>query len=219
MKHKLVFTLNPETKEISYEFQFENPKTFFEKIESFFDAHEFFEKSYVLSDEEQTQLRFVLDQRSKLVSQEKFAKFKAKYDEIETDGSMVRWFEKRQRQEKIYDKRLERFHQTCGIFTDKLNETIAKIKTKYDSVDYINKEWRARREPMTCLYNFLLEYARKNGSKNQNMLRQPFAHESYNIGNYNITLFCGQGSFIRVDLLTDIENDNEKFDDEYIRIY
>jgi glucan phosphorylase len=74
---------------------------------------------------------------------------------------------------------------------------IEKLLDKYDSNDYVNREYRCGREPMEILLYTLLDYARVycKPSDEDNHWGM-FIEEVYYIGSYVIKLAIGQGSKI-----------------------
>jgi glucan phosphorylase len=74
---------------------------------------------------------------------------------------------------------------------------IEKLLDKYDSNDYVNREYRCGREPMEILLYTLLDYARVycKPSDEDNHWGM-FIEEVYYIGSYVIELAIGQGSKI-----------------------
>lgn len=67
-----------------------------------------------------------------------------------------------------------------------------KIKTKYDSDAYRDREYKLGYEPREMLYSYILEYAQKYGIPYQ-QTDMVFPYESYAIDGWSITIIFGQG--------------------------
>ena len=95
------------------------------------------------------------------------------------------------------NKYIEAFHNESPA---KRAEIINKIKAKYDSDEYRNREiLKYHREPITYLYWVLFEYAQKYGKQLPQEKNNPFPHEVYIIDNaFVIRLMHGQGSCVDV---------------------
>lgn len=115
----------------------------------------------------------------------------------EGQKALQEWADERIQQEAVLDSQIERFHTK---YQNRLDEVIQKLKDKYESDWYWEKEYSKGREPRTPLYWLLLDYARKyckpcEEEKYLNM----FTGEAYYIGSYVIQVMHGQGSIIRID--------------------
>lgn len=76
-----------------------------------------------------------------------------------------------------------------------------KIKTKYESQEYYNREIKLGREPRELLYDYILEYGRKYGIENE-IQDAHFSYESYIIdGIWVINIWYGQGVAYNFDRL------------------
>jgi len=76
-----------------------------------------------------------------------------------------------------------------------------KIKTKYESQEYYNREIKLGREPRQLLYDYIFEYGRKYGIENE-IQDAYFSYESYIIdGIWVITIWYGQGVSYNFDRL------------------
>ena len=100
-------------------------------------------------------------------------------------------------QERVENKYIEIFH---SMSSTKRAEIINKIKAKYDSDEYLNREiLKCHREPIMYLYWVLFEYAQKYGKQLSQKKNNPFPHEIYLIDNtFVIRLMHGQGSCVDV---------------------
>lgn len=110
-------------------------------------------------------------------------------------------------QERVENKYIEIFH---SMSSTKRAEVINKVKAKYNSDEYYDREARkCHREPMTCLYWVLFFYATKYGKQMPQEKDNPFTHDVYLIDDtFVIRLMHGQGSVI--DLWTVSEYNNKK---------
>lgn len=69
-----------------------------------------------------------------------------------------------------------------------------KIKAKYESKEYYNREIKLGREPRELLYDYILEYGYKYGISND-IPNTHFGYDSYIIdGIWVITAWYGQGT-------------------------
>lgn len=76
-----------------------------------------------------------------------------------------------------------------------------KIKAKYESIDYYNREIKLGREPRELLYDYILEYGHRYGISND-ILDAHFGYDSYIIdGIWIITAWYGQGTCYNFDRL------------------
>lgn len=76
-----------------------------------------------------------------------------------------------------------------------------KIKTKYESQEYYNREIKLAHEPRKLLYDYIFEYGRKYGIENE-IQDAYFSYESYIIdGIWVITIWYGQGVTYNFDRL------------------
>ena len=76
-----------------------------------------------------------------------------------------------------------------------------KIKAKYESQEYYNREIKLGREPRELLYDYILEYGRKYGIENE-IQDAYFSYESYIIDDiWVITIWYGQGVAYNFDRL------------------
>lgn len=76
-----------------------------------------------------------------------------------------------------------------------------KIKAKYESIEYYNREIKLGREPRELLYDYILEYGHRYGISND-ILDAHFGYDSYIIdGIWIITAWYGQGTCYNFDRL------------------
>ena len=76
-----------------------------------------------------------------------------------------------------------------------------KIKAKYESIEYYNREIKLGREPRELLYDYILEYGHRYGKSND-ILNAHFGYDSYIIdGIWIITAWYGQGTCYNFDRL------------------
>lgn len=76
-----------------------------------------------------------------------------------------------------------------------------KIKAKYESIKYYNREIKLGREPRELLYDYILEYGHRYGISND-ILDAHFGYDSYIIdGIWVITAWYGQGTCYNFDKL------------------
>lgn len=107
--------------------------------------------------------------------------------DIETYNKLV---EKLKFNFSLKEKYINKIHD-MGI--DKRNSLFEKIKNKYDSYDYINKEYKLGRFPTTKLYDIIFQYAQKYGTYIET--ETLFPSESFIIDDtWNIIATYGQGT-------------------------
>ena len=76
-----------------------------------------------------------------------------------------------------------------------------KIKAKYESKEYYNREIKLGREPRELLYDYILEYGYRYGVSND-IPDAHFGYDSYIIdGMWVITVWYGQGTCYNFDKL------------------
>lgn len=118
----------------------------------------------------------------------------------EGKNKCIEHFAKIVEQDKINNLQLERFHIN---YIDRFCEIIEKIIAKYESDEYVNREYKMGREPNTTLYFFLFEYAEKYGRKCNKAERKKygnsFTSDIFYINGYYIQLMNGQGSVIKIN--------------------
>lgn len=124
-------------------------------------------------------------------------------DSPEGQESIRKYFDDIDNKKKIGDKQVKKFHIKFG---NNLNEIIEKIIAKYDSDKYVRREYKLGFEPREELYWFLLNYAKKYGtkitkrsSKELKSYLNMFTSEAYVISNYVIQRMDGQGSAVKIE--------------------
>lgn len=115
----------------------------------------------------------------------------------EGQESIKRFGEKMAQEEAHRDRWVEKFKARCENDLDLAIETLL---TKYDSDEYVRKEYARGYEPRETLLWLVLEYAERyceecKDEKYYNM----FTGAAYYIGSYVIQVMHGQGSVIRID--------------------
>lgn len=108
--------------------------------------------------------------------------------------SMNEYFKKLTDKENILNLQCAKFHNNYSYRIDLI---INKIEKKYNSDDYINREYSLGREPMQDLYSFLFEVSKKYGEELD--LNEDFLSQAYEYKGYVFKLYQGQGSFITID--------------------
>ena len=104
------------------------------------------------------------------------------------------YFEKLEKKDKIVQSQIKRFHL---YYSHRIDEIIGKIREKYNSINYSEREYSLGREPNEYLYSFLFEVAKTYGEKTD--LKEDFLWESYQYEGYIFNLYQGQGSFILIN--------------------
>jgi hypothetical protein len=95
------------------------------------------------------------------------------------------------------DRQVERFKKYSE---GRLDEVLEKIITKYDSDEYVCREYQLGYEPRETLLWVALGYAEKYCTPCEDLkYSNPFTGEMYYIGSYVIQVMHGQGSVIRID--------------------
>ena len=115
----------------------------------------------------------------------------------EGQESIKRFHEKLEREEKHSERWIEKFKNRAGADVDSLLE---KLINKYDSDEYVNREYKIGYEPREPFLWVALGYAEKYGEecKDEKYFNM-FTGEAYYIGSYVIQVMHGQGSVIRID--------------------
>lgn len=116
-------------------------------------------------------------------------------EEFKKDMELLALREKRK--EEVENRYIEKFHSLR--LTSRWN-IIEKIRTKYDSDEYVRREYRMGYEPRTPLYFLLLEYARKYGMTILDEYGEDlaFCAELFLVDGYYVELMIGQGSVVHV---------------------
>ena len=106
----------------------------------------------------------------------------------------------------IHEKRvmdeyhMKKFHDN---YSDRFEEIMEKIITKYESDSYYNRESKLGYQPRTKLYFFMFEYAQKHGREltetEEDKYSNMFTSGIYFLKGYYIQIMNGQGSVVRID--------------------
>ena len=126
-----------------------------------------------------------------------FEKIKDFLNSEEGKKSMEDFDQQLSNERKHNDRWVEKFKIHCE---NNLDDTIVKLVTKYDSDEYVNREYKKGYMPRETLLWLVYGYATKycppcEDEKYLNM----FTDEAYYIGSYVIQVMNGQGSVIRID--------------------
>jgi hypothetical protein len=90
----------------------------------------------------------------------------------------------------------ERFKQHAE---HRLDDVLEKLIAKYDSDEYVRREYKLGYEPRETLLWVALHYAEANCEPCEDPeYANPFTGEMYYIGSYVIQVMHGQGSVIRI---------------------
>jgi hypothetical protein len=124
-----------------------------------------------------------------------------------SDKELENFFAKLEKRIDIINNQIERFQKNCE---DK-ELFIEKVIKKYESDEYKNKWYDRGCEPPTTLYWFLFRYAEKYGRKptlkEKDNIEDIFVSDVRIYKNYVFLRVDGQGSFINVYKLNDLNNE------------
>lgn len=109
------------------------------------------------------------------------------------------YFNKLNIQEKILESQIERFVKK---YSNNFSIIVDKIIEKYNSREYVLREYRCGYQPRESLYFFLFEMVRKYGISSE--FNGDFCIEAYNYQNYHFELWNGQGSCIIINKINDV---------------
>lgn len=118
--------------------------------------------------------------------------------------------------EKFWNRWVENVH---NLSNGELLSLISKVKTKYESDEYVNSEYKMGYEPRMPLYELLYHYACKYGVDILEETTEPW-NDDFTAGRFKIAdayileLLIGQGTVINVYAI-----DEWKQHDEYLRKY
>jgi hypothetical protein len=118
--------------------------------------------------------------------------------ETEEGQRYLEEFGKKLEQEEDYrDRQVERFKQ----YTEgRLDEVLEKIIDKYDSDEYVRREYRLGYEPRETLlwvaFNYAEEYCKPCEDP---QYANTFTGSMYTIGSYVIQVMHGQGSVVKIE--------------------
>lgn len=96
--------------------------------------------------------------------------------------------------ELIANYQCKRFHEHYSYNIDYL---VDKISTKYNSKQYIDREYKLGREPMEDLYFFLFKVASIYGKEIEST--GDFISTTYIYKGWKFSLINGQGSYIAIE--------------------
>ena len=124
-------------------------------------------------------------------------------DTEEGKKSIEEFGNKIKREEERKDRWIEKFKKLAEPDIDSYLEKLIK---KYDSDEYVRREYALGYEPRESLLWIALEYAKKYCKECEDeKYLNTFTGEAYYIGSYVIQVMHGQGSVIRIDK---IDKDN-----------
>lgn len=94
-------------------------------------------------------------------------------------------------------ERKERYiNKLANLTIGQRSEFIQKCIDKYESNEYVNKEYKLGYEPRCPLYDVIFNYASRYGESLE--CNEDFLAERYKFDNWIVELYIGQGSFIRI---------------------
>lgn len=148
--------------------------------------------------------RFIKSVKYKLEESQRLQKsLKATEDFLnseEGERSIKEFFERQRVEEDILNRHVEQFKQKCQ---HRLDEVIEMLIKKYDSDEYVRREYRLGYQPRERLFWLLLEYAKVYGLEcSDQKYWNDFTGEAYYVGSYVIQVMHGQGSAIRIDKIS-----------------
>ena len=131
------------------------------------------------------------------MSDDTFKKIMDFLNSEEGEKSIKEFGEKMKREDERRDRWVEKFKE---LAEPDIDSALSKIIEKYDSDEYVKKEYSLGYEPREPLLWIAFSYAEKyckecTDEKYLNM----FAGDAYYIGSYVIQVMNGQGSVIRID--------------------
>jgi len=120
--------------------------------------------------------------------------------------SMRKYWEEIEQKEKLYASQVERFYQK---HKDNMPAIIEKIMAKYESSEYVRREYKLGYEPRQDLYWVLNSIVEKHGVEvklnKKNAKKYPtlnmFTGSAYTFEGYLFQVMHGQGSVVRIDKL------------------
>lgn len=127
-----------------------------------------------------------------------FEQLKSYFESEEGKEDIKRENEKIKLRKEREDKYIQYLHNLSLSDRTALFE---KIKAKYESKEYYNREIKLGREPRELLYDYILEYGYRYGISND-IPDAHFGYDSYIIdGIWVITVWYGQGTCYNFDKL------------------
>lgn len=125
------------------------------------------------------------------MSENIFEKLTAFLETEEGQQSIEEFRKKLDQEHDRADRNVERFKKYAE---HRLDEVLEKIINKYDSDEYVNREYRLGYEPREKLLWVALDYADKYCKPCEDpQYANPFTGEMYYIGSYVIQVMHGQG--------------------------
>lgn len=134
----------------------------------------------------------------------KLEEFKAYLDSEEGQASLDKAAQEMIKSAEHENRWIERFK---ARYENNLDEAVRKLKAKYNSKAYIDREYRLGREPDERLLWLVWNYSQKYCKPcfDQKYFNQ-FTAEAFYIGSYVISIMHGQGSVISVERTAIVDN-------------
>ena len=127
-------------------------------------------------------------------------KLKDFLDSEEGQKSMDKYLEKLHRKQEHLKRWVEKFK---ARYENNLDEVIEKLMKKYESDEYVNREYRLGYQPREQLLWLVWEYARLNCKEcDEEKYYNDFTGGAYYIGSYVIQIMHGQGSVLVIDKIS-----------------
>jgi hypothetical protein len=131
------------------------------------------------------------------MSENIFEKLTAFLKTEEGQKSLEEFGQKLVREGEYRERQVERFKKYT---VNRLDDVLTKIISKYDSDEYVRREYKLGYEPRETLlwvaFNYAKEYCEPCDDPHYT---NPFTGEMYWIGSYVIQVMYGQGSVIRIE--------------------
>jgi len=122
-------------------------------------------------------------------------------DSEEGKKSMDEYFKKLQREEEHLHRWVEKFKSR---YENNLDEIIEKLLNKYDSDEYVKREYSLGYQPRESLLWLVWEYARLNCEEClDEKYFNSFTGDAFYIGSYVIQIMHGQGSVLKIEKRND----------------
>ena len=113
------------------------------------------------------------------------------------ENGFIEFIKKIEHVNRIEDKYVDKLHT---MSSQERKSLIERIIQKYDSDEYVNKEYRLGREPKRSLFNILYKYAVVHGVEIDTENESVFCCGHYIIDSeFVLRIYHGQGCFIRVE--------------------
>lgn len=148
-------------------------------------------------------------------------KMKEYFDSEEGQKSLNDYVQKINNEQNIRDNQLKRFHQNVNL-NNNLSEFVEKVCKKYDSDKYKDRWYKRGYEPQESLYWFLYsyfkEYGREAFDEEIMAIDNPFINSAYIIDDYMIGVMNGQGSYVKIYKISDIEYNLDEIKEREIEI-